>query len=159
MQYLRWSEKLGLPRIVSIQNPYSLLNRSYEVGLAEISHLENIPLLAYSPLGFGVLTGKYLQATPKNSRLDLFPSYKRYITENGVAATREYVELALQHGLSPAQMALAFVNSRAFMGANIIGATTLEQLRENIESATLELSAEILESIEDIHQRYSNPCP
>lgn len=159
MEYLRLSEKLGLPRIVSIQNPYNLLNRSYEIGLAEISHQEQVPLLAYSPLGFGVLSGKYLGHKPEKARLSLFDSYKRYSTENGVAATREYVELARKYDLSPAQMALAFVNGRPFTGANIIGATNLEQLRENLESVELILPEQLLGEIEDIQQRYPNPCP
>ncbi len=159
MEYLRLSEKLNLPRIVSIQNPYNLLNRSYEIGLAEISHQERIPLLAYSPLGFGVLTGKYIGQQPKNARLSLFGEYKRYSTDNGVVATEEYVKLAKQYRLSPAQMALAFVNSRPFVGANIIGATSLEQLEENLGSVDVELPAELLQEIESIHQRYPNPCP
>ncbi|WP_031433387.1 NADP(H)-dependent aldo-keto reductase [Methylomarinum vadi] len=159
MEYLRLSDKFGLPRIVSIQNPYNLLNRSYEIGLAEISHREQIPLLAYSPLGFGVLSGKYLDHKPEKARLSLFDSYKRYSTVNGVAATREYVELARKYGLSPAQMALAFVNNRPFVGANIIGATNLEQLQENLKSIELVLPEQLLDEIEAIQQRYPNPCP
>ena len=150
-EYLRLSEKLSLPRIVSIQNPYNLLNRSYEI--------EKIPLLAYSPLGFGVLTGKYIDQSPANARLSLFESYKRYSTDNGLAATREYVLLAQKYQLSPAQMALAFVTGRPFVGANIIGATHLEQLRENLESVDLVLPDRLLEEIETIQQRYPNPCP
>lgn len=159
MEYLRLSEKFDLPRIVSIQNPYSLLNRSYEVGLAEISHQERIPLLAYSPLAFGVLSGKYLEGTPGNARLALFENYRRYSTENGLKATREYVELAKKYRLSPAQMALAFVTSRPFVGANIIGATTLAQLQENIASVDIALPEQLLEDIEEIQRRYPNPCP
>lgn len=159
MEYLRLSEKLDLPRIVSIQNPYNLLNRSYEIGLAEISYHECMPLLAYSPLAFGVLSGKYINQQPENARLTLFESYKRYSTPNGVAATAEYIELARRHGLSPSQMALAFVNSRPFVGANIIGATTLEQLRENLASTDVVLPEELLNELEKIHERYPNPCP
>lgn len=159
MEYLRLSDKLGLPRIVSIQNPYNLLNRSFEIGLAEISHREQVPLLAYSPLAFGMLSGKYIGQRPANARLTLFEAYKRYSTANGVAATAEYVELARRHGLSPAQMALAFVNSRPFVGANIIGATSLEQLNENLASVEVALSEDVLQSIEEIHERYPNPCP
>lgn len=159
MQYLRLAEKLDLPRIVSIQNPYSLLNRSFEVGLAEIAHRELVGLLAYSPLAFGTLTGKYLDQSPADGRLTLFPSFARYTTAIGREATREYVELARKHGLSPAQMALAFINSRPFISSNIIGATTLEQLDENLGSADISLSADLLKDIEEIHQRISNPCP
>ncbi len=159
MEYLRLSEQLNLPRIASIQNPYNLLNRSFEIGLAEISHRERIPLLAYSPLGFGVLTGKYLDRQPVDARLTLFDSYRRYSTANGIAATREYVALAHRYGLSPAQMALAFVTSRPFVGANIIGATSLEQLRENLDSAELSLPDRLLDDIDQIHLRYPNPCP
>ena len=159
MEYLRISEKLKLPRVISIQNPYSLLNRSYEIGLAEISHQEQVALLAYSPLGFGVLTGKYINQQPKNARLSLFAEYKRYFTKNANVATKEYVNLAEKNNLSAAQMALAFVNSRPFIGANIIGATNLVQLKENLESTEINLSEEILEGIELIHQRYPNPCP
>ncbi len=159
MEYLRVSDKLNLPRVISIQNPYNLLNRSFEIGLSEICHRENIDLLAYSPLGFGVLTGKYLDRQPKNSRLSLFPSYQRYSTENGVSATRLYVELAIKHRLTPVQMALAFINQRAFVGSNIIGATSLEQLQENLESTQIQLSKEILNEIDAIHRQFPNPCP
>jgi aryl-alcohol dehydrogenase-like predicted oxidoreductase len=159
MEYLRLAERHGWPRIVSIQNPYNLLNRSFEVGLAEMAIREQAGLLAYSPLGFGVLTGKYLDESPANGRITLFPRFSRYTNEQGVAATRAYVELARAHGLSPAQMALAFVSSRPFLTSNIIGATTLEQLREDIESAELVLGDDILEAIENIHTRHPNPCP
>lgn len=159
MEYLRLSEKLNLPRIISIQNPYNLLNRSYEIGLAEISHQEQITLLAYSPLGFGVLSGKYINQQAKNARLSLFSEYKRYSTQNGLAATREYVRLAEKYDMSAVQMALAFVNSRPFIGANIIGAINFVQLQENLESVEINLSDEILQEIELIHQCYSNPCP
>jgi aryl-alcohol dehydrogenase-like predicted oxidoreductase len=159
MEYLKLSEKLSLPRIVSIQNPYNLLNRSYEIGLSEISYQEQVDLLAYSPLGFGVLTGKYIKQQPKNSRLSLFAEYKRYSNDNGIAATKEYVKLAEKNNLSATQLALAFINSRPFIGTNIIGATNLVQLKENIESTTIDLSDEILQEIDVIHQRYPNPCP
>lgn len=159
MEYLRLSEKLDLPRIVSVQNPYNLLNRSYEIGLAEISHREEVPLLAYSPMAFGVLSGKYIDESPVNARLSLFESYKRYSNANGVAATAEYVEVARRHGLSAAKMALAFVNRQPFLGANIIGATSLVQLQENLASVDVELSEDVLNEIEQIHERYPNPCP
>ncbi|MEN8260290.1 MAG: aldo/keto reductase, partial [Pseudomonadota bacterium] len=159
MEYLRVSEREGLPRVVSIQNPYSLLNRSFEVGLAEIAYRENVPLLAYSPLAFGMLSGKYLDERPEDGRLTLFPQFRRYSNENGVAATRAYVALARRHGLSPSQMALAYVNSRSFLCSTIIGATTMAQLAENLASEALKLSGDALEGIEEIHRRYPNPCP
>lgn len=159
MEYLRLSEKLNLPRIISIQNPYNLLNRSFEIGLSEICHREHISLLAYSPLGFGTLTGKYLGQAPENARLNLYPHYRRYSTENGIAATQAYAALAREHGLSPAQMALAFVSSRPFVGSNIIGATRQDQLEENFKSAELTLSDALIKDIEAIHQRIPNPCP
>ncbi|WP_456404565.1 NADP(H)-dependent aldo-keto reductase [Thiolapillus sp.] len=160
MRYLCLAEHRELPRIQGIQNPYSLLNRSYEIGLAEISHREQLGLLAYSPLGFGVLSGKYLQKQrPAGARLTLFPEYERYSNPHAQAATAAYVALARQHGLDPAQMALAFVTSRPFVTSNIIGATTMEQLRSNIASAELLLTEDILSDIEEIHRRYTNPAP
>lgn len=159
MQYLRAGEVLDAPRIVSIQNPYNLLNRSFEVGLSECCHNEAVDLLAYSPLGFGVLTGKYLDKAPAGARLNLFPHYQRYSNDNAIAATTAYVELAREHGLSPAQMALAFVNSRPFVAVNIIGATGLQQLEENLKSSELALSDQVLDGIETIHQRNTNPSP
>ncbi len=160
MKFAQLSEAMGLPRVVSVQNPYSLLNRTFEVGLAEVAHRESIGLLAYSPLGFGVLSGKYLDdSAAPNARLKLYPHYDRYSNERAVAATRAYVELAREHGLNPAQMALAYVNRRPFLTANIIGATTMGQLARNIESATVELPDEVLAGIEAIHARYPNPSP
>ncbi|WP_438970479.1 NADP(H)-dependent aldo-keto reductase [Methylophaga sp.] len=160
MQFLTVAKTYKLPTIVSVQNPYSLLNRSYEVGCAEISHRENIGLLAYSPLGFGVLTGKYLNnAQPEGARITRWPHYKRYSNPQAVAATQAYVDLARKHALDPAQMALAFVNSRPFLAANIIGATNMNQLQNNIDSINLDLSQEVLSGIADIHQLYPNPAP
>ena len=160
MQYLQVAQQKQWPRIVTIQNPYSLLNRSFEIGLAEISHREHIGLLAYSPLGFGVLTGKYLQgARPAAGRLTLFESYTRYSNKQAELATEKYVALAKQHALSPAQIALAYINSRPFICANIIGATTNEQLLENIASIDIQLSDEIITGIESIHQQFPNPSP
>jgi len=158
-EYLRVAAQNNLPRIVSIQNPYNLLNRTFEVGLAEFAHREQVGLLAYSPLAFGVLSGKYLDAQPANTRLTLFTRFTRYTNEQGAAATRAYVELAGKHGLDPAQMALAFVSSRPFVTSNIIGATNMEQLKTNIESANLVLDKEILRDIEAIHTAQPNPCP
>ena len=160
MQYLNLAKEHQWPRVVSIQNPYSLLNRSYEVGLAEISHREKIDLLAYSPLGFGVLTGKYLQgARPADARLTLYKDYTRYSTQQATDAVQKYVHLAQQHNLSATQMALAYVNSRPFTGANIIGATSIAQLKENIGSINLQLEDEVIAAIEEIHQEIPNPSP
>lgn len=161
MRYLQAAESAGLPRIVSIQNPYNLLNRSFEVGLAEISHREELGLLAYSPLAFGTLSGKYIGGkVPAESRLTLFSDrYSRYSNPEGVHATQKYVALAQANGMSPAQMALAFINSRPFVTANIVGATTMEQLKENIGSIHVSLSDELLGEIEGIHTSQPNPCP
>lgn len=160
MQYLRLAEQAGLPRVASIQNPYNLLNRSFEIGLAEMAHREAVGLLAYSPLGFGVLSGKYLNgAWPTGARLTLHERFSRYSGPEGISATQAYVALAREHGLDPAQMALAFVTSQPFVTSNIIGATTLKQLRQNLNSIELELPAEVLEGIEAIHQHQPNPCP
>lgn len=161
MRYLALAKELGLERIVSVQNPYSLLNRSYEIGMAEIAHREGIGLLAYSPLAFGVLSGKYLdEAKPEGARLTRWGQYfTRYSGATGQKATRMYVELARQHGLDPAQMALAYVNTRPFLSANIIGATTMAQLHNNIASIDVILSEEILQGIEAIHMQQPNPCP
>jgi len=160
MRYLELAERNGWQRIVSIQNPYNLLNRSFEIGLAEIAHREQVGLLAYSPLAFGTLTGKYLQgARPQGARLTLFEGYTRYSKAPAERVINQYVELARQHGLSPAQMALAYVTSRPFVTANILGATTLEQLKENIDSAELELSEDVLDAIEKIHVACPNIAP
>lgn len=159
MQYQLLASKNSWPSMVSIQNPYSLLNRSYEIGLAEVSHREQMGLLAYSPLGFGILSGKYINDTPKNARLTLFERFTRYSNEHGINSTKAYVNLAHEFELSPAQMALAFVNSRPFVTSNIIGATNLQQLKENIESINVKLTQDVLEKIEQIHQLQPNPCP
>jgi len=160
MRFIELSDCMDMPRVVSIQNPYNLLNRTFEVGLAEVAHREDVGLLAYSPLGFGVLSGKYLDgAQPKDARITRWPDYDRYTNEQAIAATTAYVQLARDHGLDPAQMALAYVNSRSFLTSNIIGATTMEQLKTNIESINLKLSDEILEGIEAIHTRHPNPSP
>lgn len=160
MEYLRLAREKDWPRVVSIQNPYNLLNRSFEVGMAEIAHREQAGLLAYSPLAFGMLSGKYLGGKwPEKSRLTLYERFSRYTNERAVDATEAYVELARKHELSPVQMALAYVNSRSFVTSNIIGATTMDQLRENMGSADLTLSPEILEAIEAIHEEFTYPCP
>ncbi|WP_070972317.1 NADP(H)-dependent aldo-keto reductase [Vibrio sonorensis] len=160
MSYLRLAEKHELPRVVSIQNPYNLLNRSFEIGLSEVSHYEGVKLLAYSPLAFGCLSGKYLNGLrPANARCTLFERFARYFTPLGIEATQAYVNVAKEFGLNPAQMALAFVNQRPFVASNIIGATQLEQLKDNIDSVELELSDEILERLQEVGITYSNPCP
>ncbi len=160
MRYLELARRHGLPNIVSIQNPYNLLNRTFEVGLAEIAYREQVGLLAYSPMAFGVLSGKYLNgAKPAGSRLALFTRFDRYSNPQAEAAAGAYVALAREHGLDPAQMALAYVNSRPFLTSNIIGATSMEQLRTNIASMELELSEEVLAGIEAIHTRQPNPSP
>ena len=160
MQFLSLAEQHGLPRVVSVQNPYCLLNRTYEVGLAEVSWREQAGLLAYSPLGFGVLSGKYLDGLqPADARLTLFPDYTRYSNAAAIHATERYVALAREYDLDPAQMALAYVNSRPFLTSTIIGATSMEQLKSNIASIDLVLSEEVLAGIEAIHTQYPNPCP
>jgi aryl-alcohol dehydrogenase-like predicted oxidoreductase len=160
MRFLQMAEQMNLPRVISVQNPYNLLNRSYEIGLAEIGLREQTGLLAYSPLGFGVLSGKYLNgAQPKGARITLWPDYTRYSNEQAQAATRNYVQLAREHGLEPAQMALAFVNSRPFLTSTIIGATTMAQLASNIGSAALQLPDEVMAGIEAIHVQHPNPSP
>lgn len=160
MQFLRAAELHGLPRIVAIQNPYSLLNRSFEIGLAEVAHREQLGLLAYSPLGFGVLSGKYLDgARPAAARLTLFERFQRYTKPLCEQAARGYVELAQRHGLDPAQMALSYVHSRPFVTSTLVGATTLDQLRSNIDSLTVTLSPAVLEGIELLHRQIPNPAP
>jgi aryl-alcohol dehydrogenase-like predicted oxidoreductase len=159
MRYLEEAKK-GLPRMVTIQNAYSLLCRSFETGLAEISMREGIGLLAYSPLGFGVLSGKYLGGKlPEGSRLTLFPRFARYSGKEATEATRQYAELAQKHGLSLPQMALAYINQQPFVTGNIIGATKMEQLKENIASIDIELSPEVLAGINAIHASIPNPAP
>lgn len=161
MTYLKLATQRHLPRLVSIQNPYNFLNRTYEVGLAEISHREKVGLLAYSPLAFGVLSGKYLNGVrPAGARLTLFERFDRYTkNEYATKAIQAYVALAKEHGFDPAQMALAYVNSRPFLTSNIIGATTMEQLKTDIASIDIGLEDELLEDIEAIHLKHSNPCP
>ncbi len=160
MQYLKAAETSGMSRICSIQNPYNLLNRSFEVGLAEIACREQIGLLAYSPLAFAVLSGKYLNGLrPSGSRLALFEHYTRYSNDQAEKATAAYVNLAREYALDPAQMALAFIQHQPFVTSAIIGATNENQLSSNIASIELELSDECISGIEDIHRSQPNPCP
>lgn len=159
-QFLRLAEERGLPRVISIQNAYSLLNRVYESGLAEIGYREQVGLLAYSPLAFGHLSGKYLDDPQAPGRISAFPAFgQRYTKENVRPAVAAYGDLASRHGLAPAAMALAFVASREFVASTIIGATTLEQLRDNIAACATVLSSEVLAGIEALHLRYTNPAP
>ncbi|OEY66872.1 NADP(H)-dependent aldo-keto reductase [Marinobacter sp. X15-166B] len=160
MEYLRLAESHNWPRPVAIQNPYNLLNRSFEVGLAEVACREQVGLLAYSPLAFGALSGKYLHGMkPEGARLTLFSRFSRYTGEHSDAAIQAYVELARAHGLSPVHMALAYVTSRGFLTSNIIGATSVAQLRENLDSTRVVLTDEVLTEIEQLHQIYTYPCP
>ena len=159
-EYLRLSRENGFSKVVSIQNPYSLLNRIYEVGLSEITFHERVGLLAYSPLGFGVLTGKYENQTPKDSRLGLYGDwFTRYSNSITKEAVTKYIKLAKDSSLTPTQLALAFVNSRPFVTSNIIGATKMDQLKENIESIEIKLSEKVLEEIDKIHEANPNPAP
>ena len=160
MQFLHLAQQHGLPRVVSVQNACNLLNRTWEMGLAEIGFRENVALLAYSPLGFGLLSGKYLADPQASGRLTLFRGFaQRYSKPNVQPAVAAYAELARRHGMTPTRLALAFVASRNFVASTIIGATTIEQLRENIDGCAGTLSDEIVQEIEALHLRYCNPAP
>lgn len=160
MKYLSLSEQNNFARMQSIQNPYNLLNRTYEVNLAEVGHRENVGLLAYSPLGFGVLSGKYLNGqSPAGARITKWPHYSRYSNTQAQAATQMYALAAQDAGVSLATLALAFVNSRSFTNSNIIGATNMDQLKENIDSINFEISEELSDKINQIHQIHPNPAP
>lgn len=160
MRYLEEVRKDKLPKISTIQNAYSLLNRVFEGDLAEISLRENMGLLAYSPLAFGVLSGKYIEGTAaKNARLNLFPRFARYSSEQATEATKAYLKLAKKLGLSLTTLALAFVSERPFVTSNIIGATTLEQLKENIDSIHTKLDEDTMKEINTIHSKIPNPSP
>ncbi len=160
MRYLEESKTNNLPRPITIQNAYSLINRVFEGDIAEVSIRENIGLLAYSPMAFGVLSGKYIKKTAAdNARLKLFPRFARYSSEQATQATQKYLELAETNNLTLAQMALAFVNQRPFVTSNIIGATTIEQLKENIDSINLVLKDDLLDNINAIHSVIPNPAP
>jgi len=158
MRYLQESKAGNLPRMITIQNAYSLLNRVFEGDMAEVAIRENMGLLAYSPMACGVLSGKYILGTDsKYSRLNLFSRFTRYISEQATQATKAYLKLAENNNMSLAQMALAFVTQQPFVTSNIIGATNLEQLEQNIESIHLNLNSEILQAIENIHSSIPNP--
>jgi len=160
MRMLQLAEAGVGPRPVSIQNPYNLLNRTFDVGLAEVALHEDCGLLAYSPLAMGLLTGKYEDgAAGPAARLNRFPVFARYSGDHAAAATAAYVALARQHGLDPGQMALAFVNRRNFVTSTIIGATTPAQLASDIASLAVTLDPAVIDGIEAIHRRYTYPCP
>jgi aryl-alcohol dehydrogenase-like predicted oxidoreductase len=160
MEFLRLGKEHSLPRIASIQNCYNLINRSFEFGMAEIVHRENTGMLAYSPLAFGHLSGKYLADTAAQGRATLFKGFaQRYEKPNVQPATAAYVALAAKHGLSPTELALSFVFHRWFVTSTIIGATSMSQLRENLYAWKKPLSQEILKEIEALHLRYMNPAP
>jgi len=160
MRYLEESKTHDLPRVSTIQNAYSLLNRLFEGDMAELAIRENIGLLAYSPLGCGVLTGKYIKGIQaENSRLNLFPRFARYSGEQSTEATKRYMKISDDYNLSITHMALAFINQQPFVTSNIIGATNLDQLKENIESIDIELNDEIISKINDVHAETPNPAP
>lgn len=160
MKSIQVAQSLGLPQPVSVQNPYNLLNRSYEVGMAECSHREQVGLLAYSPLAFGVLSGKYMNgARPEGARLTLYERFSRYTHERAEQAVQAYDKLAKEQGLTLTELALAFVTTRGFVTSNIIGATTMAQLQENIATASLSISPELMKELDALHQVYTYPCP
>ncbi|MGE8541792.1 MAG: NADP(H)-dependent aldo-keto reductase [Acinetobacter sp.] len=160
LKFLHLAEQLGLEKFVSVQNPYSLLNRTYEIGMSEIAKYEGVGLLAYSPLAFGFLTGKFRHgARPENARVTLYSRFSRYSNPQSEWATEQYAQLAEQHGLTLTQLALAFIKQQFFVTSTIIGATNLEQLKENIDAFDINLSEEILQGIEEIHRQQPNPAP
>ncbi|MDP5157423.1 MAG: aldo/keto reductase [Flaviramulus sp.] len=159
MRYIEESKK-GLPRMITIQNAYSLINRVFEGDMAEVSLRENIGLLVYSPMAFGVLSGKYIKGVEaENARLKLFPRFARYSSENSTKAAKHYLKIAEENNITLAQMSLAFVNQQPFVTSNIIGATNLEQLKENIDSINLNLSDAVLKQINEVHAVIPNPAP
>jgi len=160
MRYLEESKKNYLPRMITIQNAYSLLNRVFEGDMAEIAIRENIGLLAYSPMAFGVLSGKYIKGTAEdNSRLKLFPRFARYSSEQATNATKAYLKIAEDHNMKLSQMSLAFVTQQPFVTSNIIGASRMDQLKENIDSINLELDKDLLAKINAVHAMNPNPAP
>ena len=159
-KYIELSKNKNLPRMMSVQNPYNLVNRTYEIGMSEISIREKCGLLVYYPLATGALSGKYRNGQmPKNSRQALFKGWERHLNPLARRAYEEYYKLAKEHEMTMAQLAQAFVNSRPFVTSNIIGATTLDQLKENIDSVNIELSDEIMKKINVIHNNNPNPSP
>lgn len=160
MQYLQTAKEHNLPKMVTVQNSYSIIHRAYEYGMSEVSLRENIGLLAYSPLAFGVLSGKYIGGKkPADARVTLFPNYNRYSTPESEKAVIEYQKIAQKHGLTLVELSLAFVNQLPFVTSNIIGATKMSQLKENINSINIELSKDILAEINAVHRVIPNPAP
>ena len=159
LKFLELSKSQNLPRVVSIQNRYNLLNRTYEVDQAEVSIREKLGLLAYSPLAFGVLSGKYRNSQrPKGSRLQLFGNYfPRYSGKLSSLAVDEYFKIAKKYNISLAQLSLAFVNQQPFVTSSIIGATTIKQLEENIDSININLNSEIIDELNLVHKNNPNP--
>ena len=159
MKFIEYS-KIGLPKMITIQNPYSLLNRLFEIGNAEVCKREETGLLAYSPLGFGVLSGKYRNGKiPENSRLKLFPNLSRFSNDNCIKAVDRYYQISQKHNMTLAEMSLAFVNDRPFVTSNIIGATSMDQLKENINSINIKLSDDIISEINKVNEEIPNPAP
>ena len=157
---LELSKLKNLPKMMAVQNPYNLLNRTYEVGLAEISVREQSGLLAYSPLAFGYLTGKYRNNNmPKGSRIDLFKDFTRYNNENSIKAIEEYYKISQKFNLDFAQMSIKFCEIQPFVTSVIIGATTMQQLKTNVESVNVKLNNEIINEINEVQKKYPNPCP
>ena len=160
MEYLRLAAEQGLPKVGCIQNVYNLLSRQFETGLAEMSIREDVPLLAYSPMAFGMLSGKYLDGNkPSGARLTLFDRFTRYDSTQSLAATEAYAEIAERQGMSLAQMSLAFVCQQPFVASCLIGATTMTQLKENIDAVDITLSDAVLAEIEAVHNCYPDPAP
>jgi aryl-alcohol dehydrogenase-like predicted oxidoreductase len=161
MKFIAAAKEFGLPRVVSIQNPYSLLNRSFEAGLSEMAINEEVGLLPYSPLAGGVLSGKYLNGKkPENARMTLFERMRtRYTNQHAENAVLEYQKIALKYDLNLTQMAINFVTKQNFVTSNIIGATSIDQLEENIDSINCDLNEEVIKEIEKIHKIYTYPCP
>lgn len=160
MQFLKYANEFDLPCIVSVQNAFNLLNRTYETALAELCYRENISLLAYSPLAFGYLSAKYMDACDASGRVTLFPGFaQRYQKPNVPEAVKAYAQLAEAHQLSPAQLALAFVYSRWFTSSTIIGATSLAQLQENLSAIKIQWNDQLEQAIQEIHLHYFNPSP
>ena len=159
MKFIEYS-KIGLPKMITIQNPYSLLNRLFEIGNAEVCKREETGLLAYSPLGFGVLSGKYRNGKiPDNSRLKLFPNLSRFSNDNCIKAVDMYYQISQKYNMTLAEMSLAFVNDRPFVTSNIIGATSMDQLKENINSINIKLSDDIIYEINKVNEEIPNPAP
>ena len=160
MQFLRLAEELGLPRVLCTQNAYNLVTRTFETSLAEVCHREQVGLLAYSPLAFGHLTGKYLDGHDTDGRISRWPAFgQRYSKPNVVPAVTAYVALAARHGLTPTQLALGFVRSRWFVSSTIIGASSLAQLQETLPATQTPISDDLLAEIDAIHLQYTNPAP